>query len=202
MFAHTVNTEIAAKKKNTVFVDAVVRNRQGTDDLLDLLEEHVERNIVKIGKKFYRQKEGIPQGSVISTLLCSFFYGELERECFGFLTDGDSLMLRLIDDFLLVTTKKEHAQSFLQIMHNGVEKYGVSVNWQKSLVNFETTVNGTRIPRLVGTTLFPYCGNLIDTRSLEITKDREHRRQTSKMTSFVAKRSSTNNMQPFPTRSQ
>lgn len=180
LFEDTVNNELAARKKNTVFVDSVVRNLRHKDDLLDLLEEHVERNIVKIGKKFYRQKQGIPQGSVISTLLCSFFYGELERECLGFLTDGDSLLLRLIDDFLLITTRKEHAQSFLQIMHNGVEKYGVGVNGEKSLVNFETIVNGTRVPRLVGTTGFPYCGNLINTRSLEFTKDREQRRQTGK----------------------
>lgn len=180
VFEHTVNNELAARKKNTVFVDSVVRNRRSKVDLLDLLEEHVERNIVKIGKKFYRQKEGIPQGSVISTLLCSFFYGELERECFGFLTEGDSLMLRMIDDFLLITTKKEQAQSFLQVMHDGVERYGVRVNREKSLVNFETSVNGTRMPRVVGTTRFPYCGNLIDTTSLEITKDREQKRQTSK----------------------
>lgn len=180
VFEQTVNNEIATRKNNTVFVDSALRNSQRKDDLLDLLEEHVERNVVKIGKKFYRQKEGIPQGSVISTLLCSFFYGELEREYFDFLTDGDSLLLRLIDDFLLITTRKEHAQSFLHIMHNGVEKYGVSVNREKSLVNFETNINGTRIPRAVGTTLFPYCGNLIDTKSLEITKDREQRRQTGK----------------------
>jgi len=180
VFEQTVNNEIATRKNNTVFVDSALRNFQRKDDLLDLLEEHVERNVVKIGKKFYRQKEGIPQGSVISTLLCSFFYGELERECFDFLTEGDSLLLRLIDDFLLITTRKEHAQSFLHIMHNGVAKYGVSVNREKSLVNFETNIDGTRIPRSVGTTRFPYCGNLIDTKSLEITKDREQRRQTGK----------------------
>ena len=179
-FEDTVQRELAARKSNTVFVNSVVRKLECKGDLLDLLEEHVERNIVKIGKKFYRQKEGIPQGSVMSTLLCSFFYGELERECFDFLTEGSSLLLRLIDDFLLITTRKEHAQSFLQIMHDGVEWYGVSVNQGKSLVNFETTVKGSRVPRVVGSTRFPYCGNLIDTRSLEITKDREQRRQTGR----------------------
>lgn len=184
VFEHTVNDELAARKKNTVFVNSVVRNLRSKDELLDLLEEHVERNIVKIGKKFYRQKEGIPQGSVISTLLCSFFYGELERECFDFLTESDSLLLRLIDDFLLITTRKEHAQIFLQIMHKGVEKYGLSINREKSLANFETDINGTRIPRVVGTTRFPYCGNLIDTRSLEITKDREQRRETGENNPF------------------
>ncbi|KAI9871385.1 MAG: hypothetical protein M1830_002966, partial [Pleopsidium flavum] len=175
-FEDVVNTELAVKKKNTVFVDSVVQSLQNKEKLLDLLEEHVERNIIKIGKKFYRQKEGIPQGSVLSTLLCSFFYGELERECLGFLMEGESLLLRLIDDFLLITTEKEQARRFLQVMHNGVEKYGVKVNPGKSLVNFEITINGAKIPRLVGGTGFPYCGNLIDTKSLEISKDRERKR--------------------------
>ncbi len=179
-FEHVVNSELATGKKNTIFVDSVVRSLQNKDKLLDLLEEHVERNIIKIGKKFYRQKEGIPQGSVLSTLLCNFFYGELETECLGFLVEGESLLLRLIDDFLLITTEREHARRFLQVMHNEVEKYGVKVNPGKSLVNFEVTVNGAKIPRLVGGTGFPYCGNLIDTKSLEISKDRERKRAAGK----------------------
>ena len=34
---------------------------------------------VKIGSDYYRQSVGIPQGSVLSTILCSFFYGDLEK---------------------------------------------------------------------------------------------------------------------------
>ncbi len=171
-----VRNELATRKKNTVFVDSVVRNTQHKDQLLNLLQEHVERNMVKIGKKFYRQKEGIPQGSVLSTLLCSFFYGKLEKERLDFLSKGDSLLLRLIDDFLLITTDKEQARKFLEVMHHGVEEFGVKVNPDKSLINFESTVNGAKVPRLLGEPRFPYCGNLIDTRTLEITKDTNRKR--------------------------
>lgn len=185
-FAHfneVVGKDHAKGKKNTVFVDAVVQTSQKRDTMLDLLEEHVERNIVKIGKKFFKQKAGIPQGSVLSSLLCNFFYAELERETLRFLNEDESILLRLIDDFLLITTNKEHAEKFLQIMHNGIEKYGVKVNQAKSLVSFETTVNGGQISRLAGSTAFPYCGNMIDIRTLEITKDRD-RRQDSSMKLF------------------
>lgn len=41
----------------------------------------------QIGNNYYRQVVGIPQGSVLSTLLCSFFYGDLERQ-FGSYTDS------------------------------------------------------------------------------------------------------------------
>jgi hypothetical protein len=37
----------------------------------------------QIGNDFYRQMVGIPQGSVLSSLLCSFFYGDLENAHFG-----------------------------------------------------------------------------------------------------------------------
>jgi hypothetical protein len=30
------------------------------------------------GQKYYLQKEGIPQGSVLSSLLCSLYYGYIE----------------------------------------------------------------------------------------------------------------------------
>lgn len=178
VFDQVLKTGPAVGKKNVIFVDSVVQTFQDREKLLDLLEEHVERNVVKIGKKFFRQKEGIPQGSVLSTLLCSFFYADLERECLGFLDDQSGVLLRLVDDFLLITVDKGQAERFLGIMHGGSEKYGVKVNAGKSLVNFETKVGGVRIPRLKGGTRFPYCGNLIDTKTLEITKDRDRRKGT------------------------
>ena len=179
-FDETIEKDLAKGKKNAIFVDTVVQACQKRDKLLDLLEEHVERNIVKIGKKFFKQKAGIPQGSVLSSLMCNYFYAELEREYLSFLKDNESILLRLIDDFLLITTNKDHAERFLHVMHHGVEKYGVEVNPAKSLVTFETTINKARIPRFAGGTAFPYCGNRIDIRTLEISKDRERRIDSGK----------------------
>lgn len=39
----------------------------------------MKRNVLQLDKKFYLQRIGIPQGSVLSTLLCSLYYGHLER---------------------------------------------------------------------------------------------------------------------------
>ena len=180
-FDQLVTTRLAVGKRNTVFVDNVVQMVQKKDSLLDLLEEHVERNMVKIGKKFFRQKAGIPQGSVLSSLLCNYFYAELEAEYLGYLKEDEGILLRLIDDFLLITTNKSHATTFLQIMHDGIEKYGVNINPAKSLVNFKVNINGFRVPQLAGDSAFPYCGIMIDTRTLEITKDRDRRKNTGQV---------------------
>lgn len=177
-FAHRVESSLAIGKKNTIFVDSIVQTTQQRHALLELLEEHVERNVVKIGKRFFRQKAGIPQGSVLSSLLCNFFYAELEREYLGFIDADESILMRLVDDFLLITTNKDHAERFSHIMHGGIEKYGVQVSLAKSLANFGMTVHGHRVPRLEAGTSFPYCGNMIDTRSLEITKDTARRQGT------------------------
>lgn len=186
-FDQFVDTRLARGKKNTVFVDNVVQTTQRKDALLDLLEDHVERNIVKIGKKFFRQKAGIPQGSVLSSLLCSYFYAELEKEYLGFLSDDESILMRLIDDFLVITTNHNHAERFLQVMHGGLEEYGVKVNPAKSLVNFEITVDESGVPRIDEDTAFPYCGSMIDTKTLEITKDRDRRINTGSSISIVRK---------------
>ena len=173
-FEQKVNESYAVGKKRTIFVDWVMQKEQHTADLLKLLREHVERNIVKISKKFYRQKQGIPQGSVLSSLLCNFFYGEFEQKNLGFL-DDNSLLLRLIDDSLLITTKKADAVRFLQIMHDGNEHYGITIKPQKTLVNFDVVINGVAVPNLQRNLSFPYCGTIIDTKTLEISKDRARR---------------------------
>ncbi|KAI4252946.1 MAG: hypothetical protein LQ352_003992 [Teloschistes flavicans] len=185
-----IEEQLAAEKKNTVFVDNVVRTTHKRQQLLHLLREHVEGNVVKLGKKFYRQKKGIPQGSVLSSLLCNCFYAKLEATKLSFVEKDGSLLLRLIDDFLFITTERQDALRFLQIMHDGIAEFGVQVNPAKSLTNFRTEVNGLALPSLSGNASFPYCGTLIDTRTLEIGKDRDRRKATALADSLTVEQSS------------
>lgn len=39
----------------------------------------MKRNVLQVGQNFYLQKVGISQGSLLSSLLCSFYYGHMER---------------------------------------------------------------------------------------------------------------------------
>ncbi|GAQ05707.1 hypothetical protein ALT_3028 [Aspergillus lentulus] len=160
-------------RRNTVFVDTPTHKEYSGDYLLDLLDEHIRYNLVKVGRKYFRQRNGIPQGSILSSVLCNLFYAQMERESLGFLDPNEAVLLRLVDDFLLITTTSNLAMRFLQIMLKGQPKYGISVNPAKSLVNFSAAVDGVQIPRLEGSHLFPYCGSLIDTRTLEIYRDQD-----------------------------
>ncbi|KAG6428787.1 hypothetical protein SASPL_106824 [Salvia splendens] len=49
------------------------------ENIHSLLEEHIMRNMVQFRNKFYLQEVGIPQGSVLSALLGSYYYGHMER---------------------------------------------------------------------------------------------------------------------------
>ncbi|KIW03271.1 hypothetical protein, variant 1 [Verruconis gallopava] len=170
----SVETAELSKLGSDVLVAPLNQQAYHQRQIEEMITEHVEFNLIKIGRKYYRQKNGIPQGSVLSSLLCNFFYGRLERAELRFLQNEHTCLLRLIDDFLLITTEKKLAERFLQVMHRGLPEYGVAVKPAKSLVNFDFVANDghTKLPRADGPG-FPYCGLSIDMATLELSKNGE-----------------------------
>lgn len=179
-FLHEVEVDTAEGRNKTVYVDNVVQRPETRASVLKLLEEHVGSNMIKLGKRYYRQKEGIPQGSIVSSLLCSYMYAGLEREVLPFVDSSkQSLLLRLIDDFLVISTKREVAEQFVHVMHGGLPQFGVQIKVEKSRANFDIHIGDKVIPRLPAETDFPYCGNAINTITLDVSKDRERRRTSN-----------------------
>ena len=175
VLSETSVSGIASRKRHVIFSDLGQQRVWTRTSLLHLLQDHVGDSVVKVGKRFMKQVDGIPQGSVLSSLLCSYFYGAFERNELSFLHPQSCLLLRLIDDFLLVTTDDKPARRFLGVMANGHKRYGIQVNPEKSLVNFDVAINGHKLPRIHGGTFFPYCGMWIDMSTLEMNKDRERK---------------------------
>ncbi|XP_012706833.2 telomerase reverse transcriptase [Fundulus heteroclitus] len=131
-------------------------------------------SVVQYGKKTYRQCRGIPQGSVVSSLLCCLCYGHMENVLFKDVTENGGCLMRMVDDFLLVTPDQHKAQTFLKILLAGVPQYGLVVNPQKVVVNFQVSGSvgscpGIRV--LPPHCLFPWCGLLLDTHTLDVYKD-------------------------------
>ena len=48
--------------------------------LLELLHTHIRGHVVQLRKHLYLQREGVPQGSVVSPLLTAATYARLEHE--------------------------------------------------------------------------------------------------------------------------
>lgn len=85
------------------------------------------------------------------------------------------LLVRIVDDFLLVSTKKSTSVQFLKKFNKGIPGLGVRINGEKSRVNYplymESSGTGNMDPIEVCTNSFQWCGLLIDTRTCEISLD-------------------------------
>ncbi|PJF18822.1 hypothetical protein PSACC_01327 [Paramicrosporidium saccamoebae] len=153
---------------NGLIVDKVLGTSLAREKLLKQLEDHVLRNVVKIDGKYYRQRIGIPQGSMLSTLLCSFFYGAMDRLYLSkFMEHAGSLLLRFIDDILFISDDLGLVHDFVNIVTAGFSEFGVSTNTHKAAANFPHPL----IPMQVVSGAFPWCGLLIETTTLNVSGD-------------------------------
>lgn len=156
-------------RASRILVDRVVGGYLDREALIKALHAHICCNHVQIGKRQYVQRRGIPQGSVLSSVLCSLFYGDMDqRHLSRFLHDPDSLLIRFIDDTLFITTSFELASDFIQSLSPGIPEYGVQVNMAKSTANFFHPLLRCKVPE---GQLFPWCGLLLDQQTLEARGD-------------------------------
>jgi telomerase reverse transcriptase len=163
------------RRKPVIFCDGVVYPSVDRSKCLQLLRQHICEHVVMIRGQPYLQGTGIPQGSVVSTALCNYYYGKLETETEGlsrYAAAAHSLLMRLTDDYLFVTTDRHLASEFAGTLHRGFAEYNCRVNPAKTVVNFELlAVNATGETVAVPQThsgFVPWCGLLLDAKSLDV----------------------------------
>lgn len=118
----------------------------------------------------YRKCLGIPQGSIISSILCNFFFGHMEKhKLLRFMKNSQSQLIRWTDDILFMTTSKTIMNDFMDTLCSGFPEYGLRINTEKILVNFITDSNTKcLLDKGVG---FPWCGIIINQSNLEVGWD-------------------------------
>ncbi|XP_073027917.1 telomerase reverse transcriptase isoform X1 [Primulina eburnea] len=161
-----IRRRLPAHSSDSILVKKAFSRKIRKEEFNVLLKEHIKHNVVQLDKKFYLQRVGIPQGSVLSTLLCSFYYGHMERKvvfpfleksfenisgdsgtCGALISEGnhteeifartsESLLLRFIDDFLFISTSKKQASMFFSRLERGVREYNCYMNKEKYGLNF------------------------------------------------------------------
>jgi telomerase reverse transcriptase len=189
----------------SVFMNGIGCSLVRKEDVMELLREHLLSHVVVVqgryGNRCLLQSTGIPQGSVLSTLLCNYYYGDVEKallgkttgmrttsetQCSSYTTEANdghaTLLVRIVDDFLLVTTDRKLSTKFLTIMSAGNSELGVQINKAKTLVSDAgLLVNSDEAednPQCAvvdagedGKTVFPWCGMLFDTENGEVSID-------------------------------
>ena len=191
-FPDLASHELAGSYSQSIFVDGITTSLVKKDEVLGLLKEHIFSNLVAIngdfGPRFLSQSSGIPQGSVLSTMLCNYYYGDLESRLLGGVFERDerspqsrgvNLLVRIVDDFLLVSTRKDVCVQFLRKMQEGIPELGVRINQAKTMTNFEYNVSpsvASDQKRAVGicsngNEFFAWCGMLFNTKTCEARVD-------------------------------
>ena len=188
---HTLQEAVPAFSRSfrrSVIADQVVYETLFKADVLRVVKTHLFNHVVTLplhegdgSKKVFTQVTGIPQGSVLSPLLCNLYYGHAERKIFGSdqgqevqllgLRDK-TLVMRWMDDYLVISTEQRCVQHFLQRAHQAFTPFGGGINTAKTRVNFdcEVELEGRkmalrRIPDGHGV---EWCGLLIDPSTLEV----------------------------------
>ncbi|XP_046767417.1 telomerase reverse transcriptase isoform X4 [Gallus gallus] len=145
---------------------------ENSSTLFTFFLQMLHNNILEIGHRYYIQCSGIPQGSILSTLLCSLCYGDMENKLLcGIQKDG--VLIRLIDDFLLVTPHLMQARTFLRTIAAGIPEYGFLINAKKTVVNFpvDDIPGCSKFKHLPDCRLISWCGLLLDVQTLEVYCD-------------------------------
>ncbi|PVU94436.1 hypothetical protein BB561_002534, partial [Smittium simulii] len=167
----SIATKQSVKTKNSIFINGIQMSVILKNEILELIDEHVNKNLIKFGPRYFIQTQGIPQGSILSPLLCNLYFGIIEKTKIIPKFDKNCLILRQMDDFLFISTKKEMAENFLNIIYNDLKGYGLKVNRDKTVVNFNTKVNGDVLNQIKENIGFPWSGLLLDQRNLSVEAD-------------------------------
>ncbi|XP_026699201.1 telomerase reverse transcriptase [Athene cunicularia] len=161
-----------ASLQNAIVVEQNLTFNETSSSLFTFFLQMIHNNILEIGNRYYLQCCGIPQGSILSTLLCSLCYGDMENKLLrGVQQDG--VLIRLIDDFLLVTPHLMQARTFLRTLATGIPEYGFLINPNKTVVNFpvDDIPGCSKFKQLPNCRLIPWCGLLLDIQTLEVYCD-------------------------------
>uniref|UniRef100_A0A8C3TCS5 Telomerase reverse transcriptase n=1 Tax=Chelydra serpentina TaxID=8475 RepID=A0A8C3TCS5_CHESE len=104
------------------------------------------------------------------------------------------VLIRLIDDFLLLTPHLTLAKTFLRTLATGIPAYGFLINPKKTVMNFpvdEDIPGCSKFKQLPYCSVIPWCGLLLDIQTLEVYCDYSSYACTSIRSSLAFNSSST-----------
>lgn len=159
-------SRLSFKKPCQIFVDRARGPITSKAHVLDILSEHLRHGLINIDGTVYRQNEGIPQGSCLSGFLCNLVYDDLETNLLS-VNPKTGLLLRYVDDFLLISTSRSEAETFLQRMTIGFASHGANINPAKTVTNFSTSIVSPPPNKLSGQRYIHYLGLPINIQTLD-----------------------------------
>lgn len=155
--------------RHAVVVDHVAYALTDAAQVLAQVERHITQSLVRFGRDLYRQRVGVPQGSVLSTVLCNLLLADVERA--AQLTSLEGCLMRYTDDFLFLTPSRTDAARFCRALHTEFPRHGCAIAPEKTLVNFDIAVGAALVPRIDAAAPVPWCGYTICPTTLAVRAD-------------------------------
>lgn len=129
----------------------------------------------------FKRKRGVFQGFSLLGIFCDILYSTMVLKEFKFLWEAteDNLLLRLVDDFIFITSNKDTLKKVKdKISSNELQKYGAFVNHEKTV-----EING----EAGSSNKMTFVGLDINCLTLDVKKDSsQFSRPTCKFRSFKA----------------
>jgi len=89
------------------FVDQVLHAHEDAASLLRKLRSHLFNSVVKVGRRYFVQSQGIAQGSAVSTLLCNIYYGKMEAKYITVCRDTELLLRQVKVKLLYISVSQK-----------------------------------------------------------------------------------------------
>ncbi|SCU87345.1 LAMI_0D05710g1_1 [Lachancea mirantina] len=150
--------------RNTTYVDHSAAIHITKEVLLDVVRRELSEIQINIGGNRFVRKEGIFQGAALSATFVDYLYEDLVSHYDEFRQEkGTSLLLRLADDFLMISTESSQINKLKNLVKKGFPDYNAIVN--ESKVQYSGGLPHEHIIK--------FCGLNIDSRSLDCYKSSE-----------------------------
>lgn len=155
------------------------------EEIKAIVDSQVDQAYTIFNNKSYGRQKGVFQGLHLSSIFCDLVYDKLVYDKFEFLEPTESLVLRLADDFLIISTNKTSILQVKKMISLGFEEYGMKVNKLKTFLNFSSGGYNEQESKV-----FSFCGYDINISNLAVLKQyetiglsnfRSHKKLTQKL---------------------
>ncbi|KAK6635468.1 hypothetical protein RUM44_000719 [Polyplax serrata] len=112
-------------------------------ELVDIIKQVSMEQRLKINSRIFKLVKGVCQGSAgkFSSQLCELYYSSMDNFYFKkFMESDECSLVRCVDDYLLITSQREKAKRFVQIVRSGVKDFNVRFNIEKLKSNLREEV--------------------------------------------------------------
>ncbi|XP_071546710.1 uncharacterized protein [Panulirus ornatus] len=107
-----------------------------TNEVLDAIKKLVCAQVLSNGlHQRLLVTRGLPQGGVLSGVLCEFYYSSVCATHLAHYNTGTSILMRAVDDFLFLSTSHNEAERFLEQLNYGMPDFNCYINKAKTVHN-------------------------------------------------------------------